>query len=203
MAPECSAHVRPFEVQMVAAASVEHTTRTREQLAPDAEWYGSPLFERFRAPADLDDLLFSYYPIGRNLLSGIGLHRRLGAPRFGARERCLAHLVMSQVDWLHRAETDVPAADHVDALSARQRQVLLRLLTGQGKKQIARGLEISEHTVNDHVKALHAHFNVTSRGELLSKFIAGGGGTGAPTPTIVGVDARGVGRVSSSPKTRV
>ena len=49
MAPECSEYVKPIEVRMIAAASVEHTTRTRDQLAADAEWYGSPLYERFRA----------------------------------------------------------------------------------------------------------------------------------------------------------
>ena len=67
------------------------------------------------------------------------------------------------------SQPDVPAmAD----LTPRQREVLDRLLAGDSQKQIAAALGISRHTVGDHLKDLHRIFDVSSRGELLAKFIA-------------------------------
>lgn len=60
------------------------------------------------------------------------------------------------------------AAMLVDAygLTQRQRQVLASLLLGQSPSQIARELGVSEHTVNDHRKAIYFRLGVTSRSEL-------------------------------------
>lgn len=56
----------------------------------------------------------------------------------------------------------------VDAygLTPRQREVLGLLLLGRSMTQIARELGISEHTVNDHRKAIYTRVGVTSRSEL-------------------------------------
>lgn len=56
----------------------------------------------------------------------------------------------------------------VDAygLTRRQREVLGLLLLGRSMTQIARELDISEHTVNDHRKAIYARTGVASRSEL-------------------------------------
>ena len=56
-------------------------------------------------------------------------------------------------------------------LSPRMRQTLDLLLEGASEKQIAGKLSLSQHTVHVYVKALHRGFDVSSRGELLSKFI--------------------------------
>jgi DNA-binding CsgD family transcriptional regulator len=56
----------------------------------------------------------------------------------------------------------------VDAygLTRRQREVLGLLLLARSMTQIARTLSISEHTANDHRKAIYARIGVTSRAEL-------------------------------------
>lgn len=59
----------------------------------------------------------------------------------------------------------------IESLPPRHRQTLERLLAGDGEKQIAQQLGISQHTVHQYVKALHKRFSVSSRGELLAKFI--------------------------------
>ncbi|MEL7239003.1 MAG: LuxR C-terminal-related transcriptional regulator, partial [Planctomycetota bacterium] len=59
----------------------------------------------------------------------------------------------------------------VATLTPRQNDVLQGLLAGDGHKQIAANLGISKYTVADHVKDLHRIFDVSSRGELLAKFI--------------------------------
>jgi DNA-binding CsgD family transcriptional regulator len=59
----------------------------------------------------------------------------------------------------------------VDAygLTPRQRQVLGLLLLGRTLTQIARELGISEHTANDHRKAIYARIGVGSRSELAAR----------------------------------
>jgi DNA-binding CsgD family transcriptional regulator len=49
------------------------------------------------------------------------------------------------------------------------------LLEGHSEKEVATSLFLSPHTVHDHVKFLYRHFGVTSRAELLAKFIATNG----------------------------
>lgn len=163
--------------QRLLQGTDRHVTHTRRQLVGDAEWYLSRFYLEYRHAAGLDDFMFSHYPLGdpAGTLSTLGFHRGLGVAPFGARELCLVHLVASQIDWLHREGSDVPAADHVVSLSPRLRQVMLLLLTGLSRKQIARELGLSEHTLTDYMKDLHRRFNVNSRGELLSRFISGGG----------------------------
>jgi DNA-binding NarL/FixJ family response regulator len=57
------------------------------------------------------------------------------------------------------------------SLSPRMRQTLDRLLVGDSEKQIAARLGLSRHTVHVYVKALYKGFGVSSRGELLAKFV--------------------------------
>ena len=56
-------------------------------------------------------------------------------------------------------------------LSPRMRQTLDRLLAGDSEKQIAIHLGLSRHTVHVYVKAIYRGFGVSSRGELLSRFV--------------------------------
>jgi DNA-binding CsgD family transcriptional regulator len=56
-------------------------------------------------------------------------------------------------------------------LSPRLKQVLDRLLTGASEKQVAATLGISRHTTHDYVSDLYRRFAVSSRGELLAKFV--------------------------------
>ena len=63
-----------------------------------------------------------------------------------------------------------PGAD-LTGLRPRLRQTLERLLAGDSEKQIAIRLGLSRHTVHVYVKGLYRHFQVNSRGELLSKFV--------------------------------
>ena len=151
-----------------------HRTRTRRQLLTDDAWYGSGFYQAFRMPADLDDFMYSLYPLGGGVESSISLHRRVGEPAFSDRDRCIVHVITSEIDWLHRSGSDVPGVKTLVQLSPRLREVLLMLLTGDSRKQVAFKLGLSEHTVGDYMKALHKHFDVNSRGELLAKFMQGG-----------------------------
>jgi DNA-binding CsgD family transcriptional regulator len=159
-------------------AGTRHITRTRRQLIGDAHWYGQPFHEQRLKPAGLDDCMLSFYLLDPKTWSAMGFWRKAGREPFSDRERCIAHVVTSEIDWLHRDGTQVPAADRVSQLSRRLKEVLLLTLAGDSRKQIAAKLEISPYTVADHHKALYTHFGVNTRAELMSRFLAGGGATG-------------------------
>jgi DNA-binding NarL/FixJ family response regulator len=69
------------------------------------------------------------------------------------------------------AEFSQPIGRSVPGLSPRHSQTLERLLAGDSEKQIAARLRVSRNTVHVYVTALYRHFNVSSRGELLARFV--------------------------------
>lgn len=60
---------------------------------------------------------------------------------------------------------------HAPHLSPRLEQVLRLLLSGDSTKQIAVKLDLSHHTVNEYIETLYRRCGVSSRGELLSRFV--------------------------------
>lgn len=72
------------------------------------------------------------------------------------------------------APTGATAECDAAALPPRLHQTLGHLLQGDGEKQIALKLGLSQHTVHVYVKSLHKRFNVSSRAELLARFIRPG-----------------------------
>jgi DNA-binding NarL/FixJ family response regulator len=59
----------------------------------------------------------------------------------------------------------------VEQLSVAQLRVLDLLLAGHAEKGVASNLEISPHTVHNHVKEIYRKMGVSSRPELLSLFV--------------------------------
>jgi DNA-binding CsgD family transcriptional regulator len=91
-------------------------------------------------------------------------------PPFAARDRMILHLAHLEMSWVY--ESDILLATHgAAALSPRQRQTLEYLLAGHSEKQIAGKMRLSPNTVHHHVKALHRHFGVSSRSELLARWV--------------------------------
>jgi DNA-binding NarL/FixJ family response regulator len=84
--------------------------------------------------------------------------------------RLVAHLVRMLGPQSKESVTTRPAVQPM-SLSPRLSQTLDGLLAGDSEKQIATKLAISQNTVHVYVKALYKGFGVSSRGELLSRFI--------------------------------
>lgn len=57
-------------------------------------------------------------------------------------------------------------------ITARERAVVRELCTGSAPKQIARLLDLSPHTVNDHLKSVYLKTGVGGRGELMAMLTA-------------------------------
>jgi DNA-binding NarL/FixJ family response regulator len=61
-----------------------------------------------------------------------------------------------------------PAMPH---MPQRHRQALRLLLVGKSEKEIARSMGVSLHTVHDYVKSIHRALGVSSRAELMARFL--------------------------------
>lgn len=59
----------------------------------------------------------------------------------------------------------------VPALPPRLDQTLRALLAGDAEKQVAARLGVSVHTAHDHIKELYRRLGVTTRGELMTRFL--------------------------------
>ena len=59
-----------------------------------------------------------------------------------------------------------------NSMPDRQRSTLDLLLDGKSEKEVAARLDISPHTVHNHVKEIYKRMNVNSRPELLALFVS-------------------------------
>ena len=98
------------------------------------------------------------------------LQRRRPARPFSPRDRAIVDVVHSSLSWVYHADVLLASPELLE-LSPRQRQTLQHLLTGQSEKQIAATMQLSRNTVHHYVKALHRHFGVSSRSELLARWV--------------------------------
>lgn len=88
-----------------------------------------------------------------------------------AMTRQLARLE-AQLD-VERLQTPPRTSLALDALTAREREVVERLRTGASNKEIAAQLFLSPHTVGNHLRHVYRKLGVHSRAELLGRLSAG------------------------------
>jgi DNA-binding CsgD family transcriptional regulator len=150
-------------------------TRNRASLVSDQPWYASLHVRMFRRAAELDDTIYSVLPLHPpNHFALLLLARRIGnGGPFSAKHRDLVNLLHSEAVWVYR-EAAGKNRKHAHSLTVRQEQCLQELLSGHGEKEIAARLALSRHTVHVHIKAIYREFGVTSRGELLARFLTRG-----------------------------
>ena len=112
----------------------------------------------------------------------IQIHRSQTDRPFIERERQLVQMFNAGAGHLYQCARRHPALSpqgvsipihdpRMDELPPRLRPVLRQLLAGDAEKQVALKLGLSPHTVHQYAKLLHRHFKVSSRAELLARFI--------------------------------
>jgi DNA-binding CsgD family transcriptional regulator/tetratricopeptide (TPR) repeat protein len=104
----------------------------------------------------------------RELATATTLAEQLGA----------APLAALIADVAHRAGIEAVRAPTRDGLTAREREILARVVAGESNRDIATALFISPKTVSVHVSSLLRKFGVSGRGDLSAAVQAGG--VGAP-----------------------
>lgn len=150
-------------------------TRQREQFAGENELAVSGIATHMKE-ADIGPFIIVMRPIDERSVSTLGLYRRGNEPAFTERECRLAHIVLSEVPWLHEQGWPEDRGSSVPRLSRRRLVVLNMLLEGRNRKQIAQALSLSEHTVASHQKVIYTHFGVNSQSALMHRFRQGDGG---------------------------
>lgn len=169
----------PFTAPIVEAVSTRrtHQTRLRQQLVTTEDFRHSPAYEAW-SRAGIGPVLLSIRPLADACQSAIGLYRNPDRPLFTPREARIAHIILSEISWLHELGWPEDRGATVPRLSPRQRLILNLLLEGRSRKHIASHLDISENTVAGYVKEIYRHFTVKSHAELLARFFQGDGGDG-------------------------
>ena len=163
--------MRPMAERMRGFATV-----TREQLVSARVWYASSHVQEERRAARVDSFIYATVRLSPNEARCISLHRPWGARPFTEHERRLIDVFHREASFLH-APHSVIAEAVLRELAPRLRDTLRALARGASEKQVAAELGLSPHTVHEYVKALHRHFGVSSRSELLARCLSRAPGT--------------------------
>jgi len=152
-----------------------HLTRTRRQMDPERlldQSAAAPLWIK----SNIGPLIMSLRPMESGGVNAIRIYRTLDEPHFTDREAKIAHILLSEIPWLHFTAFPDQASRNITNLYPRHRTVLNLLGDGWSRKKIAEHLNISVNTVHGYVKAIFKHFDVHSQSELLARFTQGDGG---------------------------
>lgn len=169
--PETDRSFRQAVLQQMGANRA--ATTLWQDVFTAQQWAEPPRLRRQLQEGGWGCWLHSVCYTDQDTWSNLCLLRNIGLGDFSPEDAALAHAALNGVPWLRTsAEEHLPAAAF-EGLSPRQRMVMQALLEGQPRKAIARRLQITEDTVGDHVKAVYAHFDVSSAAELASLFLRG------------------------------
>ncbi len=156
-------------------------TCLRSDVLDDKTWNADPHMLAYRRAAGCGDCLLSLERSAERgtayaLLAFKPAGDSPGAtPHFSPRERLLMDTLHRGLAGLYRGEESVQKLNRAAGLTPRLRETLEFLLNGDTERQVAMKLSLSVHTVHDYVKALYLHFGVSSRTELLAKWMHTGG----------------------------
>jgi DNA-binding CsgD family transcriptional regulator len=149
-------------------------TRDREGIIPSERFLASPAAPLWKA-ANIGPLVLALHPIPGHGVSVIGFYRPVDAPAYTEREALIAHIVLSEVPWLHEAGLPHLAARPAPSLPPRCRVILNQLATGASRHSIAADLGLSIQTVHGYIRKIFKHFGVHSQAELIARFSTGDG----------------------------
>ncbi|WP_205760932.1 helix-turn-helix transcriptional regulator [Luteolibacter luteus] len=171
--PDMEEVTRPSSIELREKGT--QLTRTLRQMDPPMRLENSKAGELW-AKADIGTLLISQRPMDGGGISGVAVYRRLGEPHFDERESRIAHIVLSEVPWLHFQSFPDRQTPELERLYPRHRTVLNLLCEGWSRKRIADHLGLSVNTVHGYSKAIFRHFGVHSQPELIRRLTKGDGG---------------------------
>jgi DNA-binding CsgD family transcriptional regulator len=140
---------------------------------PGAEWCTAEPGPRARTRGrpSAGPAVHSLLPLGDGrVVACLTVEREPGLPGFTRRERAMVCALHAEAGWLYRPDV-MRVSSESRALSRRQLETLQHLLAGKGEKQIAAEMKVRYNTVHHYVKALYRHFRVTSRSELLARWV--------------------------------
>jgi DNA-binding CsgD family transcriptional regulator len=166
----------------------------------DDAWYESPFYQNELQSRELDDCILSAVPLpGLRpfmavvcLIASAPAGRRMTGNHFTPAACRLVELAHAELRWIYYPEELAPdgpieplalppelseppearaAQPPVPHMSPRHLRVLSRLLYGDSQKEAAHHLGISVHAVHLYVRELYHKLGVSSRGELMARWV--------------------------------
>ena len=173
--PDMKVLMEPFTRELMTRKS--QITRTRDEI----DFAGGNVsaaagVNSFWLAADIGPIILSARSLNDQCVSIIAIYRPAAEPMFDERERKIAHILLSEVPWLHAAGWPEDFGVRTPALSRTRRLILNLLLEGHSRKMVADQLGLSIHTVSDYVKDIYRNFDVQSHAELMRRFTKGESG---------------------------
>ncbi len=152
-----------------------HLTRLRFQITDPAVFAASDAHRAWRE-AGIGPTILSLRPLDERSSSTVAFYRNYGRPEFSPRDCRVAHILLTEVPWLHEQGWPEDRGVSVPKLSRRQRLALNLLTLGMSRKAIAEKMRISPNTAHGYIRDLYQHFGVSSQAGLMKRFVAGNGG---------------------------
>ncbi len=168
--PDMELLMAPFVQELMTQKS--QVTRLRQQIDPTGIFMSTAVYPLW-LEADIAPLILSAQPLNDECVSLVGFYRRANQPLFNERENRIAHIMLTEVSWLHSTGWPQDFGADVPTLSPSRRLVLNLLLEGNSRKMVADQLNLSIHTVGDYVKDIYRTFGVQSHAELMLRFTRG------------------------------
>ena len=150
------------------------TCSVRSHLtSDDYEWKHSPLRERFFIPMGADDGIISmYWNPDRQRMYMAGMLMRECDRDFSDRKMTIAtYMFRATLPMITENFFAQPLSHHSANLTEKQQEVLKLALQGLSEKEIANRLHRSVHTVHVHLREIYRRMEVSSRAELMARFI--------------------------------
>lgn len=171
--PDMESITRPASAGEEETVSRFSRTRGKNASATQPGKSGAlPLLEG----AGVGAMLTSVRQMENGTTGGIGICREPDRPHFSEREARIAHIILSEIPWLHTDSFPEQEADGTTTLYPRHRSILELLCQGWSRKEIADHLGISVNTVHGYTRVIFKHFGVHSQAELIARFTKGDGG---------------------------
>lgn len=169
--PDMKILMGPFTRELMTRET--QLTRTRQQMEPAGAENSAAGAHSFWLAADIFPIILSARKLNDECVSIIALYRRADQAAFDERERKIAHILLSEVPWMHASGWPQDFGVKTPMLSRTRRLVLNLLLEGRSRKMVADQLDLSIHTVSDYVKDIYRNFGVQSHAELMRRFTRG------------------------------
>jgi DNA-binding CsgD family transcriptional regulator len=144
---------------------------SRSEIWHDNLWYQSEFAHQLIHTHRLDHFLVCVHYLSQDSWTHWTVFRQAGKDDFSVRDRQLVLAALSGVVWMKPSISESIPAEAFRNLSQRRRTVMLLLLEGLARKEIANRLQLTLHTVNDHIKAIFEHFQVKSATQLAARFL--------------------------------
>lgn len=154
---------------MALTVTQKPITMNRTQIDPEDKIYQGEVAELWQATG-FKGLVMSGHPLDQDSYSHLSIYRNSQKIEFDQRETQIAHIVLSEVRWLHAMGWPEDRGVTIPKLTPQQRKVLHLLTEGYARKEMAEVLGISENTIAGYVKDVYRHFEVHSQTELVRKF---------------------------------